>query len=63
METSGSAYDQRITRSVREVSHILGISDRAVRKLIRANLLYAIQVGRKHIIPLWAINEFISRNS
>ena len=37
--------------NVKQVSEILGISDKTVRRLIRNNTLLALPAGRKYIIP------------
>ncbi|MCP2015933.1 excisionase family DNA binding protein [Deinococcus sp. HSC-46F16] len=54
-------YKDRLAFSVEEVAERLNLKVRAVRKLIKGGSLYAIQVGRKQIVPVWALKEFLSR--
>lgn len=50
----------RQTRKPKEASALLGIGERSVYALIRSGQLRSIRVGRKILIPLSAIEEFLA---
>ena len=50
----------RQTRKPKEASALLGIGERSVYALVRSGQLRSIRVGRKILIPLSAIEEFLS---
>ncbi|MFD2608741.1 helix-turn-helix domain-containing protein [Deinococcus taklimakanensis] len=52
--------DQRLTRKPEEVAQLLGIGRNGVYDLIRRGDLRSIAVGRKLLIPLTAIEEFLT---
>ena len=52
--------DQRLTRKPEEVAQLLGIGRNGVYDLIRRGDLRSIAVGRKLLIPLTAIQEFLT---
>lgn len=54
--------DQRLTRKPEEAGQILGIGRNGVYELLRNNKLRSIKVGRKILIPLSAIEEFLAGN-
>ncbi|GGK31246.1 hypothetical protein GCM10008955_26400 [Deinococcus malanensis] len=56
-------HADRLTRRPEEVGVLLGIGRNGVYELIRKGELRSIRVGRKIIIPLAAINEFLNRPS
>lgn len=56
---SGGA-DQRLTRRPEEVGRILGVGRNGVYELIRTRQLRSITVGRKILVPLAAIDEFLA---
>lgn len=51
---------ERRTRRPEEVGRILGIGRNTVYELIRTGQLRSINVGRKILIPLTAIDEFLA---
>lgn len=53
---------QRLTRKPEEAAPMLGIGRCGVYALIRSGQLRSIKVGRKILIPLSAIEEFLSGN-
>lgn len=55
--------DQRRTRKPEEVAQILGIGRNAVYELIRTRQLHSIAVGRKLLVPLSAIDVFLTAQS
>ncbi|GGM22330.1 helix-turn-helix domain-containing protein [Deinococcus aerophilus] len=60
-ERSGaSSVDPRRTRKPEEVAQILGVGRNGVYELIRARQLRCILVGRKILVPLTAIDEFLA---
>lgn len=50
----------RLTRKPEEAAPILGIGRNGVYELIRTGQLRSIKVGRKILIPLAAIEEFLN---
>lgn len=50
----------RRTRNVEETAALIGIGERSTYSLIRSGQLRSIRVGRKILIPLTAIEEFLS---
>ena len=52
--------DQRLTRRPEEVGRLLGTGRNNVYELIRTGQLRSINVGRKILIPLAAIDEFLA---
>ena len=52
--------DSRRTRKPEEVAKILGIGRNQVYELIRSRELRSISVGRKLLVPLTAIDEFLA---
>ena len=52
--------DSRRTRKPEEVGKILGIGRNQVYELIRSRELRSISVGRKLLVPLTAIDEFLA---
>ncbi|WP_424950310.1 helix-turn-helix domain-containing protein [Deinococcus sp.] len=54
------APDSRRTRKPEEVGKILGIGRNQVYELIRSRELRSISVGRKLLVPLTAIDEFLA---
>ena len=50
----------RQTRKPKEASALLGIGERSIYALIRSGQLRSIRVGRKILIPLSAIEEFLN---
>ncbi len=61
--TPVSHPDQRRTRKPEEVAQILGIGRNAVYELIRTRQLHSIAVGRKLLVPLSAIDVFLTAQS
>ncbi|ADY26627.1 DNA binding domain protein, excisionase family [Deinococcus proteolyticus MRP] len=59
-EAQSGKQDQRRTRRPEEVSRILGIGRNTVYELIRTGQLRSISVGRKILIPLTAIDDFLA---
>lgn len=50
----------RLTRKPEEAAPMLGVGRNGVYALIRSGQLRSIKVGRKLLIPLSAIDEFLS---
>ncbi|WP_104991709.1 helix-turn-helix domain-containing protein [Deinococcus sp. NW-56] len=50
----------RQTRKPKEAGQMLGLGERSVYALIRSGQLRSIKVGRKILIPLSAIEEFLN---
>lgn len=50
----------RLTRKPEEAAPMLGVGRNGVYDLIRSGQLRSIRVGRKILIPLTAIEEFLS---
>lgn len=50
----------RLTRKPEEAAPMLGVGRNGVYDLIRSGELRSIRVGRKILIPLSAIEEFLS---
>jgi len=50
----------RLTRKPEEAAPILGVGRNGVYALIRSGQLRSIKVGRKILIPLSAIEEFLN---
>ncbi|GHG01377.1 hypothetical protein GCM10017783_12040 [Deinococcus piscis] len=59
-EQATTERTERLTRRPEEVGHILGIGRNAVYELIRTGQLRSISIGRKILIPLAAIDEFLA---
>ena len=53
--------DQRRTRKPEEVAPLLGIGRNGVYALIKTGDLRSIKVGRKILVPLSAVDEFLER--
>ena len=51
---------ERLTRSVDETSELLGVHPLTVRKAIARGDLAAVRVGKRVLIPLAAIEAFLS---
>ena len=56
----GQESDARRTRKPEEVGKILGIGRNQVYELIRTRELRSLSVGRKLLVPLAAIDEFLA---
>lgn len=52
---------ERLTRKPEEVGALLGVGRNGVYQLIREKKLRSIKVGRKILIPVTAIAEFLNR--
>lgn len=59
-ENSEAKRNVRLTRKPEEVGQILGIGRNGVYDLLREKKLRSINVGRKILIPLSAIEEFLA---
>ena len=53
---------ERITLRVEEVADYTGIGRNTMRDLIKARKLPILYVGRKHLIRIVALNEFMKLN-
>ncbi|CAM3975380.1 helix-turn-helix domain-containing protein [Deinococcus marmoris] len=51
---------QRLTRKPEEAAPMLGVGRCGVYELIRTGKLRSIRVGRKILVPLSAIDDFLS---
>ena len=56
----GREGDARRTRKPEEVGKILGIGRNQVYELIRTRELRSLSIGRKLLVPLAAIDEFLA---
>ena len=54
------ASSPRLTRKPEEAAPMLGIGRNGVYTLVRSGQLRSIKVGRKILIPLSAIEEFLN---
>jgi excisionase family DNA binding protein len=52
--------DERLAYSVEEVAKRLGLTERAVRQLVKSGQLRAVRAGRLYRIPADAVTEFLS---
>lgn len=52
--------NQRQTRKIEEAAELIGIGERSTYALVRSGQLRSIRVGRKILIPLTAIEEFLN---
>ena len=48
-----------LATNVKGVMELTGIGEKGVREAIRNRQLKVLRVGRKLVIPLWAIEEFV----
>ena len=55
--------DERVALSVQEVATKLGVSRDLINDAIRLQRLRSIKLGRRRIIPLDALEEFLARIS
>lgn len=53
--------EERLTRTPLEAAKLLGIGVNNTYKLVKSGELRHIKVGRKLLIPLTAIDEFLNR--
>jgi excisionase family DNA binding protein len=58
-QQGAAAQDSRRTRKPEEVARILGVGRNQVYELIRKKQLRSVSIGRKLLIPLSAIDEFL----
>ena len=54
---------ERLTRTPEELLSLLGLSRPTVYRLLKSGELRSIKVGRKILIPLAAIDEFLNGTS
>jgi len=50
---------ERLTVSLNEAARLLGISRSTAKTLVRQEQIKSVRVGRRILIPLTALNEFI----
>lgn len=50
----------RQTRKIEEAAEMIGIGERSTYALVRSGQLRSVRVGRKILIPLSAIAEFLN---
>lgn len=58
--TVAAERPERLTRKPEEAAPMLGVGRNGVYELIRSGQLRCIKVGRKILIPLSAIEEFLN---
>lgn len=51
--------EERLTRTVPEAARLIGVGPRAVYNLVASKELRAIMVGRKILVPISAIVEYV----
>jgi excisionase family DNA binding protein len=62
METlTSGAHGRQLTVSVVEAAQILGIGRTLAYEAVRRGDLRTIRVGRRVLVPLWAIEELLDR--
>lgn len=61
-QTQGAAAP-RLTRKPEELVSVLGIGRNTIYELIRTGQLRSIRVGRKLLVPLSAVDEFLAGTS
>jgi excisionase family DNA binding protein len=49
----------KLTLNVKEAAKFSGLGEKHIRKLLADNQLKHIKSGVKHLIPVWAIEEFL----
>ena len=54
---------QRLTWTVVEAAELLGLKERSVRDYCERGLLPAIQVGRRWLLPVRGLEDWIARQS
>ncbi len=51
----------RLAYSVKEAAEALGVSEWKVREEIYRKRIFAVNLGRRLIIPRWALEDLLSR--
>ena len=46
--------------SVREVAEALGVSEWTIREMIYQKEIFAVKLGRRLVIPRWALDKLLS---
>lgn len=54
---------QRYAYTVREAAQSVGIGSTRMGDLVRAGRIRAVHVGKRILIPRWAIEEFLKENA
>ncbi|TAM44315.1 MAG: DNA-binding protein [Acidobacteria bacterium] len=54
---------QRYAYTVREAAAALGLGHTLTGDLVRAGRIRAVHVGKRILIPRWAIEEFLKENA
>ena len=60
LDTENSVSLERMAFSVDETAHILSLSRSTVKEQLYLGKLKGRKVGRKWVIPRWAIDEFLA---
>ncbi len=51
---------ERLAYSIQEAATVLSLSRSGVKELLYTGRLKSVPVGRRKLIPAWAIHEFLS---
>lgn len=52
---------QRLAYSVKEAAAALGVSEWKIREAIYQKQLHAVNLGRRLVIPRWALDDLLSK--
>lgn len=59
--STGGSYDDKLTLSVDETAHLLGVSPGLVYELVRRKQLAALRLGRRILIPRHAVRAMVEQ--
>ena len=51
---------QRMAFSVKEAAAALGVSEWTIREMIYQKEIFAVKLGRRLVIPRWALDKLLS---
>ncbi len=52
---------QRLAYSVKEAAEALGVSEWKIREAIYQKEIFAVNLGRRLVIPRWALDDLLSK--
>lgn len=52
---------QRLAYSVKEAAEALGVSEWKIREAIYQKQIFAVNLGRRLVIPRWALDDLLSK--
>jgi len=59
VERVDAAPDPRVLVSVPEAGRMLGIGRTRAFRLVNANFLVSVKIGRSRLVPVWAIQKLV----